>query len=43
MKEVKSKSTPTEPMKPTPIGYVPIHYVERKRKKLLCTLFDFST
>ena len=31
MKEVKSKSTPIEPQKPTAIGYVPIHYVEKSK------------
>lgn len=40
MKEVKSKSTPTEPMKPTPIGYVPIHYVE-KSKSVQSNFFRF--
>ena len=40
MKEVKSKSTPTEPMKPTPIGYVPIHYVE-KSKSVQSSFFRF--
>ena len=33
MKEVKSKSTPTKLLKPTAIGYVPIHYVEKSKSK----------
>ena len=40
MKEVKSKSTPIEPQKPTAIGYVPIHYVE-KSKSVQSNFFRF--
>ena len=46
MKEVKSKSTPIEPQKPTAIGYVPIHYVEKSKSvqsnffRFLSTLLD---
>lgn len=37
---VKSKSTPIEPQKPTAIGYVPIHYVE-KSKSVQSNFFRF--
>ena len=40
MKKVKSKSTPIEPQKPTAIGYVPIHYVE-KSKSVQSNFFRF--
>ena len=30
-RDAKSKSTPTEPLKPTTIGYIPIHYVEKSK------------
>ena len=32
-RDAKSKSTPTEPLKPTTIGNVPIHYVEKSKSK----------
>ena len=32
-RDVKSRSTPTKPPKPTTIGYVPIHYVEKSKSK----------
>ena len=32
-RDAKSKSTPTKPLKPTAIGYVPIHYVEKSKSK----------
>ena len=32
-RDMKSKSTPTKPLKPTTIGYVPIHYVEKSKSK----------
>ena len=44
-RDAKSRSTPTEPMKPTTIGYVPIHYVEKSKSvqsnffRFLSTLF----
>ena len=39
-RDVKSKSIPTEPLKPTAIGYVPIHYVE-KSKSVQSNFFCF--
>ena len=39
-REVKSKSTPTKPPKPTAIGYIPIHYVE-KSKSVQSNFFRF--
>ena len=45
-RNAKHKSTPTEPLKPTAIGYVPIHYVEKSKSKqssffrFLSTLLD---
>ena len=32
-RNAKHKSTPTEPLKPTAIGYIPIHYVEKSKSK----------
>ena len=39
-RDVKSKGTPTEPLKPTVIGYVPIHYME-KSKSVQSNFFRF--
>ena len=39
-RDAKSKSTPTEPLKPTTIGNVPIHYV-KKSKSVQSNFFRF--
>ena len=39
-RDAKSRSTPTKPPKPTTIGYVPIHYVE-KSKSVQSNFFCF--